>query len=89
LPEIPNCEVLAETNRISPCFGANGADYVRAGELKAAGMVWTEVLELEEENERARIAAEILASGAYATTGEEAHPDCTSGRQLFHLKSTG
>jgi hypothetical protein len=24
--------------------------YVRAGELKAAGMVWTEVLELEEDN---------------------------------------
>jgi hypothetical protein len=42
--------------------------YVRAGELKAAGMVWTEVLELEEENERARIAAEILASDAYQTT---------------------
>src|SRR5579871_1728807 len=27
--------------------------YVRAGELKAAGMVWTEVLELEEDNSRA------------------------------------
>jgi hypothetical protein len=42
--------------------------YVRAGELKAAGMVWTEVLELEEDNGRARLAAEILASAAYQTT---------------------
>ena len=31
-------------------------------------MVWTEVLELEEENGRARLAAEILASDAYQTT---------------------
>jgi hypothetical protein len=43
-----------------PCFRYD----VRAGELKAAGMVWTEVLELEEENGRARLAAEILASDA-------------------------
>jgi hypothetical protein len=42
--------------------------YVRAGELKAAGMVWTEVLELEEDNGRARLAAEILASDIYQTT---------------------
>jgi hypothetical protein len=42
--------------------------YVRAGELKAAGMVWTEVLELEENNGRTRLAAEILASDAYQTT---------------------
>jgi hypothetical protein len=42
--------------------------YVRAGELKAAGMAWTEVLELEEDNGRARLAAEILASAAYQTT---------------------
>ena len=40
----------------------------RTGELKAAGMVWTEVLELEEDNGRARLAAEILASDAYQTT---------------------
>ena len=42
--------------------------YVRAAELKAAGMVWTEMLEPEEENGRARLAAEILASAAYQTT---------------------
>ncbi|HLJ95571.1 MAG TPA: hypothetical protein VKU02_20505 [Gemmataceae bacterium] len=42
--------------------------YVRAGELKAAGMVWTEVLELEEDGGSARLAAEILASDAYQTT---------------------
>ena len=31
-------------------------------------MVWTEVLELEEDNGRARLAAEILASDIYQTT---------------------
>jgi len=41
--------------------------YVRAGELKAAGMVWTEVLEPEEDNGRARLATEILASDLYQT----------------------
>jgi hypothetical protein len=44
--------------------------YVRAGELKAAGMDWKEALEIEEDNRRARLAAEILASGAYNSTGE-------------------
>ncbi len=42
--------------------------YVRAGELKAAGMDWTEVLAAEAENLRARLAAEILASSYYRTT---------------------
>jgi hypothetical protein len=45
--------------------------YVRAGELKAASMVWTEVLELEEDNGRAQLAAEILASDIYQTTMEK------------------
>jgi hypothetical protein len=43
--------------------------YVRARELKAAGMDWTEVLAVDAENRRARLAAEILASGAYQSTG--------------------
>lgn len=42
--------------------------YVRARELKAAGMDWTEVLAVESENRRARLAAELLASAAYAST---------------------
>jgi hypothetical protein len=42
--------------------------YRQIDKSKAAGMEWTEVLEIEEENERARIAAEILASDAYQTT---------------------
>jgi hypothetical protein len=42
--------------------------YTRAKELKAAGMDWTEVLAEEAENRRARLAAEILASTAYAST---------------------
>jgi hypothetical protein len=42
--------------------------YVRARELKAAGMDWTEVLAEEAENRRARLAAELLASTAYPST---------------------
>jgi hypothetical protein len=42
--------------------------YVRARELKAAGMDWTEVLASEAENPRARLAAELLASTAHAST---------------------
>src|SRR5437868_4823961 len=44
--------------------------YVRARELKAAGMDWTEVLAAEAENRRERLAAELLASAAYASTAE-------------------
>ena len=44
--------------------------YVRAKELKAAGMDWTEVLAAEDENPRARLAAELLASTAYGSTAE-------------------
>ena len=46
--------------------------YVRARELKAAGMDWTEVLAMPEENKRARLAAELLASNAYGSTAERA-----------------
>ena len=42
--------------------------YVRAKELKAAGMDWTAVLAEEVENRRARLATEILASPAYDST---------------------
>src|SRR5512144_3249883 len=42
--------------------------YVRAKELKAAGMDWTDVLAAEEQNPRARIAAEVLADPAYDST---------------------
>jgi len=42
--------------------------YVRAKELKAAGMDWTEVLAAEEENPRARLVTEILASPEYDST---------------------
>ena len=42
--------------------------YVRARELKAAGMDWTAVLAVEDENPRARLAAELLASTAYGST---------------------
>src|SRR3954447_9509596 len=42
--------------------------YVRARELKAAGMDWTEVLAAEGENRRARLVAELLSSAAYEST---------------------
>jgi len=42
--------------------------YVRARELKAAGMDWTDVLAVEAENKRARLAAGLLASDAYGST---------------------
>jgi hypothetical protein len=42
--------------------------YVRARELKRAGMDWTEVLAAEAEDRRARLVAELLASPAYPTT---------------------
>ena len=41
--------------------------YVRAREIKAAGMDWTAVLAAEDENPR-RLAAEVLASPAYDST---------------------
>jgi hypothetical protein len=44
--------------------------YVRARELKAAGMDWTEVLAAEHDNPRAMLAAELMARSAYASTGE-------------------
>jgi hypothetical protein len=44
--------------------------YVRAKELKAAGMDWTDVLAVEDENRRARLAAELLASDSYGNTAE-------------------
>ena len=42
--------------------------YVRAKELKAAKMDWTEVLASEAENPRARLVAELVNSAAYAST---------------------
>lgn len=44
--------------------------YVRARELKAAGMDWTIVLADETENPRARLVAELLANASYDTTAE-------------------
>jgi hypothetical protein len=53
--------------------------YVRARELKAAGMDWTEVLAAETENRRERLAAELLASAAYASTTERVQAFVTQG----------
>jgi hypothetical protein len=40
-------------------------DYVRAKELRAAGMDWTAIIAAEDDNPRARLAAELLARAAY------------------------
>jgi hypothetical protein len=45
--------------------------YVRARELKAAGMDWTGVLAAEAENKRERLAAELLASTAHGSTAAQ------------------
>jgi hypothetical protein len=42
--------------------------YVRAKELKAAGMDWTDVLADDAENPRARLAAAVMASSDFAST---------------------
>jgi hypothetical protein len=44
--------------------------YVRACELKAAAMDWTDVLAAEAENRRARLVGELVASAAYQSTAE-------------------
>jgi hypothetical protein len=44
--------------------------YVRARELKAAGMDWTAVLGAEDENSRARLARQLLTSNAFGSTAE-------------------
>jgi hypothetical protein len=44
--------------------------YVRAKELKAAGMDWTDVLAVEAEIKRARLATELLATAAHGCTAE-------------------
>jgi hypothetical protein len=43
---------------------------VRARELKAAGLAWTEVPAVDAESRWARLAAEILSSSSYRSTGE-------------------
>jgi hypothetical protein len=44
--------------------------YVRAKELKAAGMDWTDVLAVEAENKRARLVAELMQSREFGSTRE-------------------
>src|SRR5262249_38683010 len=53
--------------------------YVRARELKDAGMDWTEVLAEQAENPRARLASEILASPSFERTTERAQAFVSQG----------
>ena len=65
--------------------------YVGAKELKAARMDWTDVLAAEDENRRARLAAELLASDAYGSTAERVKAFVAQGGgcrgDLLHLPS--
>jgi hypothetical protein len=54
-------------------------NYVRAKELKAAGMDWTEVLAIEEENSKSRLVSEILASTSYDSTKARAEAFVAQG----------
>ena len=58
-----NLLILVGTGGLSRRCGISAAR-----ELKAAGMDWTEVLAAEAENQRARLAAELMASAAYSST---------------------
>jgi hypothetical protein len=58
---LPTCTACA-----SRCYGFTCVPR----ELKAAGMDWTEVLAVEAENRRARLAAELLANSAFANTAQ-------------------
>jgi len=56
--------------------------YVRARELKAAGMDWTEILATAPDNPRARLAAEILGSASYPGTGDRVRAFVEKGGRL-------
>ena len=66
---------------------------MRARELKAAGMDWIAVLAAEDENKRARLAAEILESDEYASTAARVEAFVAQGggcpRTLFTLWNSG
>jgi hypothetical protein len=53
--------------------------YVRARELKAAGMDWTEILAADSDNQRARLAAEIIANDSYPSTGDRVRAFVSQG----------
>ena len=73
IPEVMKLVTLADVreliDRHLPAHYRDKATWrVVAKELKAAGMDWTDVLAVEDENRRARLAAELLASAAYGST---------------------
>jgi hypothetical protein len=53
--------------------------YVRAAELKATGLDWTEVLAIEPDNPRARLASELLASPAHGGNNARARAFVAQG----------
>ena len=63
--------------------------YVRARELKPAGMDWTDVLAVEDENPCARLAAELLATAAdYGSTAERVKAFVEQGEGVGRRSST-
>ncbi len=61
--------------------------YVQA-RVKAAGMDWTEVLAAEAGNKRERLAAELLASPAHASTAERVKAFVEQGEDAGRRSST-
>ena len=59
--------------------------YVRARDLKAAVMDWTEVLAAEAGNRRKRLAAELLASPEHGSTAARVRAFVERGRVLGDL----
>ena len=55
------------------------AYYVRARELKAAGLDWTDILAESDENPRARLAAELMASTSYESVEARAEAFVAQG----------
>ena len=53
--------------------------YVRARELKAAGLDWTDILAESDENPRARLAAELMASTSYESVEARAEAFVAQG----------
>src|SRR5262249_20905438 len=53
--------------------------YVRARELKRAGLMWKEVLESEPENPRGKLAAQILENEVYMRTKERVQAFVSQG----------
>jgi hypothetical protein len=90
-----DAEILAWfANNLHRIYEPSLRHYVRARELKAANLDWTDVLALEAENRRARLVADLLASDAYKSTAArvkafEEHGGGSRATYFNHRKRLG